>query len=293
MAILGTALAFVGISRSAQSVGNDGWLDRVTWLVLLWQTWFTVWWWIGAGMYGAERPLDEDEATETETRSISIPSKYRGDGNLRKLVGDNFSGLRRKRRRAQTSGTGHDEDGEGIEMQSMNDSENSRRRPPQPGPSAQATVDSSSSSSGSTNTPPTFLQTLVRHIRKAHVSGVKAAHKEMLQTAEQNPRMNDAIIGRRGKGWSVGGILQSRENNVLRNAAGTTTRSHRATREDRRLGATRLGNGDAEPWEDIDEEAPYGSQPGHRQKAPKQPKPTPVTTKRLQNWRRRDVTTYD
>lgn len=297
MAILGTVLAFVGISRGAQSLGNDGWLDRVTWLVLLWQTWFSVWWWIGAGMYGAERPLDDEVAEGSSGRSASIPSKYRGDRSLKQFVGDNISGLRRKRRRR--AGHGDDEDSDAIEMESMNGTETAERpRPARRLPSIRATVDTSSSSSASTNTPPTFLQTLIRHLRKAHVSGVRAAHREMLQTAEQNPRMNDAMIGRRGKGWSVGGILQSRENNVLRNAAANRGSGARSTREDRRLGAVRLGtDGATEPWEDLDEGHQNTSSPrhGHRRQSSKQtnPKPKPVTKKRLQNWRRKDVTTYD
>lgn len=294
MAILGTVLAFVGISRGAQSLGNDGWLDRVTWLVLLWQTWFSVWWWIGAGMYGAERPLDDEDSGESSARSTSITGKYRGDRSLKQFVGDNINGLRRKRR--QRGGQAIDEDSDAIEMESMNGTDavgrSSRTRN---AASVRATIDTSSSSSASTSTPPTFLQTLVRHLRKAHVSGVKAAHREMLQTAEQNPRMNDAMIGRRGKGWSVGGILQSRENNVLRNAAANRGSGARATREDRRLGATRLGNDEGSgPWEDLDEDNGNNPlRPGHRLQPSKQVKPKPVTKKRLQNWRRKDVTTYD
>lgn len=289
MAILGTVLAFVGISRGAQSVGNDGWLDRVTWLVLLWQTWFSVWWWIGAGMYGAERPLEEEGMGDTSIRSASIPSKYRGDRNLRQFVGDNFNTLRRKTRRKE----GQDEDDDAMEMTSMNGTAVDRPRQSRSVPSARATVDTSSSSSASTGTPPTFIQTLIRHIKKAHVSGVRAAHKEMLQTAEQNPRMNDAIIGRRGKGWSVGGILQSRENNVVQNAARDGGRGSRATREDRRLGAARLSNDEGTgPWEDFDDAAGI-SRPGHQRQYSKRAKPKPVTKKKLQNWRRRDVTTYD
>lgn len=306
MAILGTVLAFVGISRSAQSVGNDGWLDRVTWMVLLWQTWFSVWWWIGAGMYGAERPLDDeaDEAKSGSSRVTSIPSKYRGDGSIRRFVDGSLNGLRRKRRRhAPAAGEGDGEHEDAIEMESMNGGENrpddqsrSRHhpRPPRNTRSAQATIDSSSSSSRSTNTPPTFLQLLVKRVKKAHSSGVKAAHREMLQTAEQNPAMNDAMIGRRGKGWSVGGILQSRENNVLNSAtAGEGRRHARARREDRRLGATRLGDGGlAEPWEDVDDVRHQSTGPEGR-RASKQIKPKPATKKRLQNWRRKDITTYD
>lgn len=293
MAILGTVLAFVGISRGAQSVGNDGWLDRVTWLVLLWQTWFSVWWWIGAGMYGAERPLEEEEPSDISTRSVSIPGRHGGDRSLKQFMGDNLNGLRRKRRRRDPHGD--EEDSDAVEMESMDGTAGpSQSRQARHVPSVRATIDTSSSSSASTNTPPTLIQTLIRHIKKAHVSGVKAAHREMLQTAEQNPRMNDAIIGRRGKGWSVGGILQSRENHVMRNAAANRGQGNRATREDRRLGATRLDNDVVtEPWEDLDEGVQDIGQPGHRRQHSKHMKPNPVTKKRLQNWRRRDVTTYD
>lgn len=244
-------------------------------------------------MYGAERPLEEEDSGNASTRSNSVRGKYRGDRSLKQFMGDNLNGLRRKRRRRQ--GQGDDEDIDAIEMESMTSAAGpgpSRRT--RNVPSARATIDTSSSSSASTSTPPTFIQTLIRHIKKAHVSGVRAAHKEMLQTAEQNPRMNDAIIGRRGKGWSVGGILQSRENNVMRNAATNRGQGSRATREDRRLGATRLDNDDGTgPWEDLDEATQNNGRPGHQRQGSKHVKPKPVTKKRLQNWRRRDVTTYD
>lgn len=244
-------------------------------------------------MYGAERPLEEEDAGDASTRSGSIPSRYRGDRSLKQFVGDNLNGLRRKRRRR--GARADDEDSDAIEMESMNGASTAERTRPARNPaSVQATIDTSSSSSASTSTPPTFIQTLIRHLKKAHVSGVRAAHREMLQTAEQNPRMNDAMIGRRGKGWSVGGILQSRENNVLRNAAGSRGQGNRATREDRRLGATRLGNEEgAGAWEDLDDGTPSADRLRHRRVSAKAVKPTPVTRKRLQNWRRRDVTTYD
>lgn len=372
MAFLGTVLSFVSISRGAESIENGSWLDRVTWLVLLWQTWFSVWWWIGAGMYGAERPLDDDDdgregvGPEAEERNkllsaerLRAKRKY-AENSLKRYFGRNPTRLRMRGAGARRSGIASDGDadgslahGEEIEMAPITrssstasrmsntrllDSESEHgqisrvrsrprssgglavppRRPATPS-EARATLDSSESSeSNSSNTPPTFINTLIRTVRKAHVRAAKAAHRELMQTAEQNPGMNDALVGRKGKGWSVSGIMKSREDHVAREAANTERRrsgpAAQASREDRRTGAARLseddtaggGGGragmrdtsDAMPWIDVDDDE-QAYPPRRPPRNPRQSarlssvQPSPVMNKKFQNWRRKDVTTYD
>lgn len=373
MALLGTILSFISISRSADNVENGGWLDRVTWMVLLWQTWFTVWWWIGAGMYGAERPLEEDQQLEAEAEKQSSRARLRSrrkmaENSIKRYFDQGLGGTLRLRHRRSMKRTNtdasmdegnlhrHRDEGEEIELTHMRRSvtigstlshdsacigaangRSSRPRSPlwdvtphAPGTGiaaaaaaaseARATLDSSESSSNSTNHPPTFLNTLVRRIRKAHVRAAKAAHRDMMKDAAGNPEMNDAIIGRRGKGWSVSGIMISRQDNVTRRAAGGTSgRDAGALREDRRVGAERLSEADEDedadeeerearrrivqdttPWIDDEEQQPQQRYPPQQEQQQRlttavqiSSPPTPMTSKKFQNWRMKDVTRYD
>lgn len=286
-------------------------------------------------MYGAERPLedDEDEKIEQSPTSRRGARRKMAENSIKRYFDEGLGGTLRLRRRRSTKRADGSDNGAGtgdeaIEltpmrrfgtMASTNSQEfataasgngDARVRSPLPS-EARATLDSSESSSNSTNHPPTFLNTLVRRIRKAHVKAAKAAHRDMMESAEQNPEMNDAIIGRRGKGWSVSGIMISRQDNAVRRAAGGG-RDANALREERRVGAARLTDGDDEegqeprrrivedttPW--IDEDEQQQRYPPNRSSAlsPRRAvqissPPIPVTSKKFQNWRRKDVTRYD
>lgn len=247
MAILGTALSFFGVQRGAEAfAGNEGWLSKVTWCVLLWQTWFSVWWWIGAGMYGAERPIDEDE--ELNERYSSSHTIFGHEGSIRRFVDENIPGLRRrkgKRRKvgsASQAGAGHEEDegdggrvvgGEAIEMDALtshggnvNDSDVDRHRhrrstttdPPRNDPFPRVET-SSATSTTATMTPPTLLSQLMRKFRKAHTRALRQAQRDLKREAEENSGLNEAIHGKRGNGWSVSGILKARQKAVAGSVA--------------------------------------------------------------------------
>jgi len=296
MAIIGSALSFISVERGTDIIGGDGgWLTKLTWIVLLWQTWFSVWWWIGAGMYEAEKPLDEDGAG-----NIALTDRVRSkSSSLRRIVDDGLGSLRKRRstRRRHNAAVGSgasrhgsEAEGEAIEMTSMQGRDG--RLP------AHLADTLSATSSTVTTTPPTFISTLLRHIRKAHKSAAKRAHRNMLVTAAENPNVNEAMIGRRGNGWSVSGILKSRQDHVLKRAAAAAsspTSGDDTSREDRLIGAQRLEDDDEinnNDWQDVSEE--YPPRRGNlTSRADAEAAPIPVESRRLQNWRRRDVTRYD
>ena len=163
---------------------------------------------------------------------------------------------------------------------------------------------SSVSDSTATTSPPTFLATLLRRVRRAHINAAKQAQRDLLHNAQSDPNMNDAIQGRRGKGWSVSGILKSREDTVIRsvsaNAVGRMSRtpSRRGDRDDHRVGAARLDDSDTTlpaggDWEDVSDERQQYPPAANLRAAPDPPRPVDARTARWTSWRRKDVTRYD
>ncbi|KAL7010396.1 hypothetical protein EMMF5_000420 [Cystobasidiomycetes sp. EMM_F5] len=255
-----------------------------------------VWWWIGAGMYSAERPLDDEDEMGASAKKTTVE---RFEGSVRRFVDGSLSTIRRRRRPAGESAP--DE----IEMASIDGAARTEHH--------MAAEFSSNSSSSATNTPPTFLASLLQRIRRAHVHAAKQAQRDILQSAQGNPNMNDAIQGRRGKGWSVSGIVKSRQDRVIgtvsAGAPAVGRREFDTTRDDRRVGAVRLDQpiDQSGEWEDLEEERQnYASsrdtgQDVHFAEAENtQARRTagieglsPSTGKRWQSWRRKDITRYD
>ena len=246
---------------------------KIAWIILLWQSWFAVWWWIGAGMYEAESPLKEGEEEEREVSRVELLK-----GSIVKVMQDGLGGIRQRTGRTKKIGEDDQTENEEIEMLPRNAIREGMPRVDTLGSVATSTT-------AVTSTASSLLSIMFGRVRKAHKSAAKAAHKDMLAVASRNPTVNDALIGRKIKGWSVSGILKTRQDKVVRTAVSPARWTSNASR-DRVVGAQMLGDdvSDRDTWEDVDEYPP---------RLPQGVSSVPLHSKRWQSWRRKDVTRYE
>lgn len=170
--------------------------------ILLWQTWCSLWWWVGSGMWSGEAEEVGKERDKKKAKQAAKAEKRRAREEARTPVVDEGSGSGRfslRRRNTTRSTTRGDEE---IELQPMGS------RPTPPPPLRTTRTRSFPDSTSSSSTPPTrgFFSPVIDWIYP-FISRIAVEHNEAaVARAALPPGLQEDVR----RGWGLRALMLRR-----------------------------------------------------------------------------------